>query len=160
MKPYAQDVQTLARWRPMMEAMPPPTQPGPQINENVLQVPRGDGSFCNEAYQRRVDATGWSWSGQFGDLDNDGFLDLYVVNGMIAQNLFGHLPNGELVEPNRAFRNQGDGRFRPAPEWGLGSTASGRGMLMADLDGDGDLDIVVNNLQAPAELFENRLCGG
>ena len=50
--------------------------------------------------------------------------------------------------------------FAPAPEWGLGSTASGRGMSMADLDGDGDLDIVVNNLQSPAQLFENRLCGG
>src|SRR5919202_2516698 len=71
MKPYAQDVQTLAHWRPMMEAMPPPTQPGPQINENVLQVRRGGGSFRNEAYQRGVDATGWSWSAQFGDLDND-----------------------------------------------------------------------------------------
>ena len=48
----------------------------------------------------------------------------------------------------------------PAPEWGLASTASGRGMMMADLDGDGDLDIVVNNLRSQAQLFENRLCGG
>jgi hypothetical protein len=107
-----------------------------------------------------VDATGWSWSGKFGDLDNDGFLDLYVVNGMIAANLFGHLPGGELVEANQAFRNQGDGSFRPAPEWDLASTASGRGMVMADLDNDGDLDIVVNNLRSPAQLFENRLCTG
>jgi hypothetical protein len=70
------------------------------------------------------------------------------------------LPGDELVEENRALRNDGNGYFALAPEWELGSTASGRGMSMADLDNDGDLDIVVNNLQSPAQLFENRLCGG
>jgi hypothetical protein len=126
----------------------------------VLQVRGADGRFHNQAYARAVDATGWSWSGKFGDLDGDGWLDLYVVNGMIAAELFHHLPNDELVEQNQALRNQGGGFFAPAPEWQLGSTASGRGMSMADLNGDGKLDIVVNNLRAPAMLFENRLCGG
>jgi hypothetical protein len=126
----------------------------------VLQIRGGDGVFHNQAYARGVDATGWGWSGKFGDLDNDGFLDLYVVNGMIAAELFGHLPGAELVEQNQALRNDGTGHFRPATVWSLGSTASGRGMSMADLDGDGDLDIVVNNLASPAQLFENRLCGG
>jgi hypothetical protein len=65
-----------------------------------------------------------------------------------------------LVEENQAFRNRGDGSFQVAPEWQLGSTASGRGMLMADLDDDGDLDIVVNNLRGFAQLFENQLCRG
>ena len=64
------------------------------------------------------------------------------------------------MEENLAFRNKGDNRFAPLPEWGLNSLASGRGMSMADLDGDGDLDVVVNNLLTPAQLFENRLCGG
>jgi hypothetical protein len=127
---------------------------------NVMQIQTGGGSWRNEAAWRGVDATGWSWGGKFGDLDNDGFLDLYVVNGMIAENLFQHLPNSELVEQNHAFRNRGDGSFAAAPDWGLASTASGRGMLMADMDGDGDLDIVVNNMRAQAQLFENRLCGG
>ena len=161
MKPYDISTRTLAAWLPIMATMPQQHAPGdPQIMENVLQVRDTDGQFHNQAVARGVDATGWSWSGKFGDLDNDGFLDLYVVNGMIAAELFHYLPGDELVEQNQALRNDGTGRFTPAPQWGLGSLASGRGMSMADLDGDGDLDIVVNNVRAPAQLFENRLCGG
>ena len=93
-------------------------------------------------------------------LDNDGALDLYVVNGMINEGLFGDFPGDELVEENQALRNDGTGHFAPAPEWGLGATESGRGMSFADLDNDGDLDIVVNNFAKPSVLFENRLCGG
>ena len=162
MKPYQTDVKTMASWLPLMDYMNkhhPPQAPG-QIVENVLQVRGADGRYHNEGYTRAVDATGWSWSSKFGDLNNDGFLDIYVVNGMMAADLFGYLPRNELVEANQALRNQGDGYFTPAPEWGLGSTASGRGMSLADLNNDGSLDIVVNNLQSPAQLFENRLCGG
>jgi hypothetical protein len=161
MKPYQRDVQTMAAWLPMMDKMThPTTADDPQTAENVLQVRGGDGRFYNQAYPRLADATGWSWSSRFGDLDNDGFLDIYVVNGMIAQELFSHLLGNELVEENQALRNDGHGSFTPVPAWRLGSTASGRGMSMADLDNDGDLDIVVNNLLTPAQLFENRLCGG
>ena len=161
MKPYSQDVQTLADWLPMMDKMSrPASSSDPQIAENALQMRGSNGRFANQAYTRLLDATGWSWSSKFGDLDNDGFLDIYVVNGMIDAGLFPHLPGNELVEENRALRNDGRGYFAPAPEWGLGSTASGRGMSMADLDNDGDLDIVVNNLSSPAQLFENQLCGG
>ncbi len=161
MKPYTFNLQTLAQWRPMMEKMWHPTPFGdPQIMENTLQISQNDGTFRNEAYSRGIDATGWSWSGKFGDLDNDGFLDLYVVNGMIEAELFAYLPNQELVEQNQALRNDGSGRFVPVPQWKLGSERSGRGMSMADLDSDGDLDIVVNNIRGAAQLFENRLCGG
>ncbi len=107
-----------------------------------------------------LQASGWSWSGKFGDLDSDGFLDVYIVNGMIAEDLFGHLPKGELVEKNQVFRNWAGQHFVPVPSWNLESTASGRGMSMADLDQDGDLDIVVNNLMSPSQLFENQLCTG
>jgi hypothetical protein len=161
MKPISQEIEILAAWLPVMNKMTrPASSADPQFVENVLQMRGADGRFDNRAYERVIDATGWSWSSKFGDLDNDGFLDIYVVNGMIDAGLLGHLPNNELVEPNLAFQNDGRGYFTPVPQWGLGSTASGRGMSMADLDGDGDLDIVVNNLLSPAQLFENQLCGG
>lgn len=129
----------------------------PQVNENVLQT---IGTFKNMAEAQGVDATGWSWSGKFGDFDQDGFLDLVVVNGFAEMSTFPHLPGHELVETNQAFRNTGDGHFVPMSAWGLGSTRGGRGMSIADMDDDGDLDIVVNNLNSPAQLFENQLCDG
>jgi hypothetical protein len=73
---------------------------------------------------------------------------------------FPRLRNHELVEENQAFRNDGYGKFVRMPEWGLGSTRSGRGMSIADLNGDGRLDIVVNNVNGGVQLFENQLCGG
>ena len=164
MNPYDISPQTLAQWLPMMTKMGDKREANdPQLMSNVLLTASGGGSggrWQDEATARGVSASGWSWAGRFGDLDRDGFLDLYVVNGMIASDLFGYLPNNELVEENQAFHNQGDGSFAAAPAWQLGSTSSGRGMVMADLDGDGDLDIVVNNLRGFAQWFENRLCGG
>jgi hypothetical protein len=161
MKPVEKDMATMARWLPMMNRMTHPViSSDPQRVENSLQVRDANGNWSDQGYERFVDSSGWSWSSKLGDLDNDGFLDIYVVNGMIAAGLFAHLPSNELVEPNMAYRNDGRGSFAPAMQWGLGSLASGRGMSMADLNGDGKLDIVVNNLQSPAQLFENRLCGG
>ncbi len=162
MKPYADDPATQAAWAPlmadMMDMMPMPGDI--QVMENTLQTHNGLGGYTNQAAAWGVDATGWSWSARFGDLDNDGWLDLYVVNGMIEATMFAHLPNHELVEENQAFHNDGHGKLVPAPAWQLNATAGGRGMLMADFDQDGDLDIAVNNLRNPAMLYENRLCGG
>jgi enediyne biosynthesis protein E4 len=70
-----------------------------------------------------------------------------------------HLPNNELVETNKAYLNSG-GKFSPQANWNLASDSSGRGMSMSDLNNDGQLDIVVNNLGKPAQVFENQLCGG
>jgi len=158
MKPYQED----PVWTPPLEGKGSmQADDGVQFVANTLQFRRGDPPvFVDEGGARGVDATGWSWSVQFGDLDNDGALDLYVVNGMINEGLFGDLPGDELVEENQALRNDGTGHFTPAPEWGLGATEGGRGMSFADLDNDGDLDVVVNNFAEPSVLFENRLCGG
>jgi hypothetical protein len=159
MQPYDDTRRTRAAWGPIIRDWLNDPHPvgDPQVNANVLQSIT---DFADRAEGAGINATGWSWSGKFGDFDQDGFLDLYVVNGFMEATTFAHLPNHELVEENQALRNNGDGRFVPVPEWGLDSTRSGRGMSMADLDTDGDLDVVVNNLRSAAELFENQLCQG
>ena len=160
MHPYSEDPEIMSQWLPVMETMPPPgPDDGPQVMANVLQEHQGEG-WTDQAEEWRIPYSGWSWSAQFGDLDQDGLLDLYVVNGMTAMEIFRHLPGDELVEENQAYRNQGGRLFLPAPEWKLNSIAGGRGMSMADFDGDGDLDVLINNLRAPAQIFENQLCSG
>lgn len=159
MKPYTDDEATLDAWKPILDAQYD-DENDPQVMENVLLQQSPDDAYSNISENIGVDASGWSWSSKFGDLDQDGYLDLYVVNGFIEFTMFAHLKNHELVEENQAFRNLGGKSFERMPEWHLSSTSSGRGMSMADLDMDGDLDIVVNNLRAPAQLFENQLCSG
>jgi enediyne biosynthesis protein E4 len=158
MKPYPDDTLGQVALVPILNALAKEPRPANdrQVMANVLQTVQ---AFKNTAEAAGVDATGWSWSSKFGDLDQDGFLDLYVVNGFMELTTFAKLPNHELVEENQAFRNDGTGKFVRMPEWGLGSTRSGRGMSMADLDGDGDLDVVVNNVNSGAQLFENEVCG-
>lgn len=156
MKPYSDDPAILEFYGPRSESQ---EEAAVQVSANALLVRRA-GGYENLAAGAGLDASGWSWAAQFGDLDNDGFLDLYVVNGMMSEELFAHLAAYALVEENQVFRNDGSGAFRPMPAWRVGSIASGRGMVMVDLDDDGDLDIVVNNLLAPAQLLENRLCHG
>ncbi|MEL6272658.1 MAG: CRTAC1 family protein, partial [Chloroflexota bacterium] len=160
MKPYSEDDATMQAWAPVMDRMMsmPMLEGDPQVMENVMLITEAAG-YTNIGSDMGLDATGWSWSSKFGDLDSDGLLDLYVVNGMIAEDLFGHLPDDELVEENQAFRNVDGTTFQPAPQWNLNATESGRGMSMGDMDNDGDLDIVVNNLLSASMLYENQLCG-
>ncbi len=161
MKPNLGDMDEVAKWSPLIDRPFQKLQRSDrQRAENVLQMNRADGHFDNKGYVRGVDATGWSWSAQFGDLDADGHEDLYIVNGMIDHEVLPYLPNDELVETNVVFRGTGGARFERKPDWGLGSRASGRAMALADFDADGRLDVVINNLRAPAEVFENQFCGG
>ena len=150
-------------WMPVMELMMAahtPVEGDPQVMANVLLMRDEDGNYVDDAPAMQVDATGWSWSTKFGDLDQDGFLDLYSVNGMASAETFGHLPDYTLIEENQALRNNGAGQFNAMPDWGLNQTDGGRGMSMADLDGDGDLDVVINNFLGPATILENQLCEG
>ena len=161
MHPYSEAAEIMRQWEPVLQTMPPPDPAhAPQAMANVLQTRTGDGGWVDRAPEWGIPYSGWSWSAQFGDLDQDGFLDLYVVNGMTAQELFSHLPGDELVEENQAYRNEDGRRFVPEPAWNLNSKAGGRGMGLADLDGDGDLDVLINNLRSPARIFENQLCTG
>lgn len=161
MNPYQVDIDELAQWIPMMREMPHHlSNTDVQRVQNVLQVLDSNGHFQDQAAMRGVIASGFSWSGKFGDLNNDGYLDLYIVNGMIDMEIFDYLPGAELVEANQAFVNLQGGNFAPAPDWKLDSLASGRGMSIADLNNDGQLDIVVNNLGSPSVLFENQICEG
>jgi hypothetical protein len=161
MHPYKLDRDMMLQWMPAMVGMEhdlPVLDETGKYHNVVTSALAESGKYIGA--NRYIAATGWSWSSKFGDLNQDGYLDLYVVNGMTALEIFSHLANDELVEENQVFENDGQGEFRPRSEWGLNSSYGGRGMSMADLDGDGDLDVVVNNLGAPSQLFENQLCEG
>lgn len=160
MHPYSDAPEIMAQWEPVMEAMHVElAENDPQTMENVLYTIGLNGRYENAAPELGLPFSGWSWSAKFGDLDQDGWLDLYVVNGMQALDNFSHLKDDTLVEENRVYQNRAGSRFEPA-DWGLNSQLGGRSMSMADLDRDGDLDIVVNNLNGPTQLFENQLCTG
>jgi enediyne biosynthesis protein E4 len=160
MNPYQIDVVTMASWLPVtsnMNQFHPADDP--QLMENAMLQRQQNGRWRTIGRAVATTATGWSWSSRLNDFDNDGWVDLYVVNGMIAQELFPFLPGYALIEQNQALRFDGQ-RFVPMPSWQLDDTMSGRGMATADFDNDGDMDIVVNNLQSASIVYENQLCGG
>ncbi|MFT7462829.1 MAG: hypothetical protein ACI9EF_001171 [Pseudohongiellaceae bacterium] len=144
-----------------------------QYMRNALYVNTGTGRFGEAAYLAGVARSDWTWSTVFGDLDNDGRLDLFISNGM-SRDYFNYdlraeanqhssimgdywIDQAPLSEANLLFRNDGELRFTSVgPEWGLGESTTTFGATLADLDRDGDLDIIANNFESPASLFENR----
>jgi len=130
---------------------------GIQINQNVLQI-NNNGIFNESAKIRGVSSTGWSWSSKFSDFDNDGDLDLFVVNGMIDRWLKRNLKIEGIEEENFMFVNDGNGYFINDKSLGLNSTKGGRSMSFADLDNDGDMDIIIHNEISNASVYINNEC--
>src|SRR5690606_32598280 len=91
------------------------------------------------------------WHAEFGDIDNDGRMDLFIAKGNVDQ-----MPSNAIHDPNNLLIQQPDGRFTEmAAIAGVATAERSRGAALADLNGDGRLDIVVVNRRAPMEIWEN-----
>lgn len=154
-----------------------------QFGRNVLQLNNGNGSYSDISRLTGTDATDWSWGALIFDMDNNGYKDIFVANGiykdLLDQDYINFMANpaeisrmlkqkGEAIkelidmipsEPlsNYAFSNQGELELvNKADEWGLGQKGFSNGSAYGDLDNDGDLDLVLNNANMPAFIYENR----
>ena len=146
-----------------------------QLSNGV--TPNGDVVFSDVARLAGVASTDWSWSALFGDFDNDGYKDVFVSNGYpkAANDLdyqtamFGARRAGDhqralrlLKElhsyrlPNYVFRNNADLTFTDkTTEWGMDQPGFSNGAAYADLNNDGRLSLVVNNIDGPASIYQN-----
>ena len=154
-----------------------------QYIQNTLQLNNGNGTFSEIAYFSGVSATDWSWSGLIFDMDNDGFRDIFVTNGInhdLTDLDFMDFFANEIIQdmaltgkkeaidsiinkmpvvpvPNYAYRNNKDLTFdNVAEQWGLGLPSMSNGAAYGDLDNDGDLDLVVNNVNMQTFVYENH----
>src|SRR5882762_2800727 len=152
-----------------------------QYARNTLQLNRGVTGgklrFSEIGLLAGIAATDWSWAPLFADFDNDGRKDLFVTTGIYRRpndldyiasldsipagteppvaRLIAKMPH--VPQPNYAFHNNGDLTFtNVAAAWGLDAAGFSNGAAYVDLDNDGALDLVVNNLNAPAAVYRNR----
>ena len=158
---------------------------GYQEIRNMMQLNNGNGTYSEIGCLAGVFQTDWSWGCLFDDFDHDGFQDLYVTNGFYRdvnnadyinftsdsinrlypegigpQNMpdingfLALIPQFRLL--NYAFRNKGDLTFEDASvKWGLGAKSYSNGLAYADLDNDGDMDLIVNNIDEEAFVYKN-----
>ncbi|MBM3961862.1 MAG: CRTAC1 family protein, partial [Planctomycetes bacterium] len=149
-----------------------------QYMRNALYVNTGTGRLQEAAHLAGLASTDWTWAVRFGDLDDDGRLDVYATNGIPvftdnpdtgeefdrlwrqgqqqqALALFRAIPS--VPEKKVARRNVGDLQFEDVgAQWGLDEASVAHGAVLCDLDRDGDLDVLANTMNGPAGLWENR----
>nr|MBI1229558.1 RNA-binding protein [Cytophagales bacterium] len=151
-----------------------------QYMRNMLHLNHGNGTFSEIGQLAGISNTDWSWAALFADFDNDGWKDLYITNGYHRDytnmdflkymsdylknnqglrrenvlDLVYKMPSSNVI--NCAFRNTGGITFEDQTEtWGLNHPANSNGAAYADLDNDGDLDLIVNNVSHPVFIYRN-----
>jgi len=155
----------------------------PQYMQNTLHINSGDLNFSETAFLSGIAASEWSWGALFADFDNDSNKDLFISNGIKGatndmdfiryisnEKIQKKINEGEMADysdlikelpekkvANCIFQNMGDNTFKDRrKEWLNASPTFSHGVVYADLDNDGDLDLVVNNMDEEAGVFKNN----
>lgn len=154
-----------------------------QFTRNMLQLNNGDGTFSEIGRLAGVEATDWSWGALLFDMDNDGWRDIFVSNGIYQdltnQDYLQYISSEEIIRsivsggkvdykklvelipsnavPNQAFQNIHGIQFTEvSKQWGLNKPDFSNGAAYGDLDNDGDLDLVINNVNSVADIYRNN----